>query len=102
MSCKVFGVDTWQIRQTLSKGLRLNDCNRNRVSPIPKNLREVPSDLQLLALRRIEGFGWDLRFVRAQNSENPIPVVSDASGKTIGILEDDGRVNLQHNLQIRP
>lgn len=80
----------------------LSHEKRNKADPIPANLKEVLTELQLMALRRIEGFGWELRFVRRFNTSPPIPVVSDPGGKTIGILEPDGRVNLDHRLNIRP
>lgn len=74
---------------------------RNKVDPVPAKLSEVMTELQIMALRRIEGFGWELRFVRRNNTTPPIVVVSDPAGKTIGILEGDGRVNLDHKLVIR-
>lgn len=75
--------------------------NRNRMPAIPADLRAVLTDLQMMALRRIEGFGWELRFVRKTGLAVPIPVVSNPEGTTIGILEEDGRLNLDHGLRIR-
>lgn len=80
----------------------MSDEQRNRQEPIPGNLRDVLTDLQMLALRRIEGFGWELRFVRRAGRKVPIPVVSNAAGDSIGVLEEDGRLNLNHGLRIRP
>jgi len=79
----------------------MSEENRGGGKPIPDNLQQVLNELQLLALRRIEGFGWDLRFVRQQNSKCPIPVVSNAEGNTIGVLEDDGRVNMDYEIKLR-
>ena len=74
--------------------------NRIGEKPVPDNLQQMLNELQLLALRRIEGFGWELRFVRRHPS-HPIPVVSNSDGTTIGVLEDDGRVNLEYEIRLR-
>lgn len=75
--------------------------NRERLPAIPANLQSLVNEVQYLAIRRIEDFGWDLKFVRRENLKTPILVVSDQSGKQLGVLEADGRLNLQHNLKIR-
>lgn len=75
--------------------------NRERLPAIPADLQSLVNEVQYLAIRRIEDFGWDLKFVRRENLKTPILVVSDQSGKQLGVLEPDGRLNLQHNLKIR-
>lgn len=74
--------------------------NRERLPAIPADLQQRLTELQFLAVRRIEDFGWDLKFVRRENLKEPIVVVSDGR-KQLGVLEADGRLNLQHNLKIR-
>lgn len=68
---------------------------------IPENLQDLLSELQMLALRRMESFGWTLRFVRRPLFQEPIPVVFSADGETIGVLEEDGRVNMQPDIEVR-
>ncbi len=75
--------------------------NRGASKPVPDNLRDALNELQIMALRRIENFGWELRFVRRSGLQNPIPVVSNTEGTTIGVLEEDGRVNLEHEVRLR-
>jgi hypothetical protein len=75
---------------------------RNRMPAIPGDLRSVLTENQILSIRRIEGFGWELKFIRRHGVKSPIAVVKDPDGKTLGVLEDDGRINLQHNVKIRP
>lgn len=74
--------------------------NRQRLPAIPADLQQRLTELQFLALRRIEDFGWDLKFVRRENLKEPIVVVCDGR-KQLGVLEADGRLNLQHKLKIR-
>lgn len=75
--------------------------NRKRLPAIPSDLQERLTELQLLAMRRIEDFGWDLKFVRRENLDEPIVVVTNQAGQSYGVLEADGRLNLQHKLKIR-
>jgi hypothetical protein len=68
-------------------------------------VREKERDLttdQVIALRNLEHFGWELRFVRRPLFEHPVPVLFDADTERYAILEDDGTVNEDHDLIIRP
>jgi hypothetical protein len=78
------------------------DETRNRLPPIPADLHNVLTENQFLAVQSIESFGWSLRFVRREGKALPIVVVSNPTGQTLGILEEDGRLNLQHNMKFRP
>lgn len=79
----------------------MKEENRGASKPIPDNLNQLLNELQMMALRRIESFGWDLRFVRRPDSQHVTPVVSNSEGTTIGVLEEDGRVNLEHDVRLR-
>ncbi len=74
---------------------------REQKEPIPDDLEDILSPLQTMALHRIESFGWELRFVRRPPSQTPIPVVFSDDGNKIGVLEDDGRINLESDIKIR-
>lgn len=76
--------------------------NRERLPAIPADLQNLLTEVQFLAMRRIEDFGWDVKFVRRKNLQAPIVVVTNHAGQTFGVLEADGRLNMQHNLKIRP
>ncbi|MBL1276883.1 MAG: hypothetical protein COB30_012435 [Ectothiorhodospiraceae bacterium] len=79
----------------------MDDDKREHEKPIPDNLDDILSPFQLMALHRIESFGWELRFVRRPSSEAAIPVVFSDDGNKIGVLEDDGRINLDSDIKIR-
>ena len=74
---------------------------RERLPAIPSDLQERLTDLQFFAIRRIESFSWDLMFVRREGLKEPVIVVTD-HGTQLGILEADGRLNLEHKLKFRP
>lgn len=70
-------------------------------APIPGNFEEILNEVQLRALRQLEGFGWKLAFVRRPLFQEAVPVVFDVSGKKFGVIEDSGQVNMQVNIVIR-
>lgn len=80
----------------------MTDDQRERIAPIPANLATLLNDLQLLGIRRMEGFGWDLRFVRRQALPAPIPVIADPSGHQLAVVDQDGRLETNHGLSFRP
>jgi len=69
--------------------------------PVPDRLDEVLNEMQMLALHQIEGFGWQLKFVRKPLFQEPVPVVFSAEGDKIGILEEDGRINMEPDIKLR-
>ncbi len=70
-------------------------------NPVPENAAELLNQLQILALRTMEGYGWHLQFIRRPLFQEPVPVVIDADGRKIGILEEDGRINMEPDIEVR-
>ena len=69
--------------------------------PTPDNLEDYLNTDQLVALHKIEGFGWSLKYIRHPAFQETVVVVTNPEGNSIGILEDDGRVNLQPDIKTR-
>ena len=68
---------------------------------IPDNLEDTLNEAQLMALPALERFGWELLFVRRPPFQEAIPIVCNADGTMFGVLEEDGRLNLQLAVEIR-
>lgn len=64
-------------------------------------LENILSELQRLTLHQLEGFGWRLAFVRRPLFQEPIVVVVNCENSKYGVLEDDGSINIEHDIQIR-
>ena len=69
--------------------------------PIPDHVKSYLNEDQLAELHKIERFGWKLTYIRRPLFQEPVIVVTDAGGKSIGILEDDGRLNLEPDIDTR-
>lgn len=80
----------------------MSEDKRKGDEPVPDKLKNYLSDAQLVALHKIEGFGWSLNYIRRPLFEEPVIVVSNADGSSIGILEEDGRLNLEPGIVTRP
>ena len=74
---------------------------RGGVSPIPDDLKEVLNEAQLATLNKMEGFGWELKFIRRPLFQGIVPVLLHPDSDKKGILEDDGTLNLQSDTKIR-
>jgi hypothetical protein len=56
---------------------------------------------QILTLRGLEQFGWELKFIRHPPFQAPIAVVSDGDRKKYAVLELDGTLNENPGFPIR-
>jgi hypothetical protein len=74
---------------------------RKAHSVIAGNALGLLTDMQKASLRRIENFGWALKFIRQPSFEPPLVVVENSTGVNIGILEEDGGVNLSPRIILR-
>lgn len=62
--------------------------------------RELNSD-QLMTLRGLEQFGWELKFIRRPPFQPKVAVVFDGDRKSYAIIEADGSLNEKNDLNIR-
>jgi len=69
---------------------------------IPANLRQVLTASQAKTLDEIGRLGWKLRFVRQPLFMDPVPVVSNASDDQIGVLDPDGKIQIDPEYRLRP
>ena len=68
---------------------------------LQRDRQDKLTELQRLALLRIEGFGWRLHFIRRPLFQDPVAVVVDGAGQKIGVLEEDGRINMDPDIKVR-
>lgn len=64
-------------------------------------LKRELNDDQRLTLSEIEGFGWELKFVRKPMFMDVVAVVFDSDRRHFGVIEPDGTLNEHPALQIR-
>jgi hypothetical protein len=74
---------------------------RSEGNQVPDSLDEVLNEEQLFALNKMDGFGWILAFIRRPLFQNIVPVLSHSDTGKLGILEDDGALNLRHDIDFR-
>lgn len=71
------------------------------VPPVPEDLEETLNEAQLHTLRRMENFGWVLNFIRRPLFQDVLPVLLHLDSNKIGVLEEDGTLNMQRDLNLR-
>ena len=74
---------------------------RSEGNQIPESLGEMLSEMQLLTLSKMEGFGWMLAFIRRPLFQGIVPVLLHPDSGEIGVLEDDGTLNIHSDTKIR-
>ncbi len=74
---------------------------RKGEKPIPDDIENYLNDAQQVELNTIEKFGWSLKFIRRPLFQDNIVVVANPDGSSFGILEEDGVLNLQPDIEIR-
>ena len=65
------------------------------------SLRAQLNENQLMTLRDLERFGWELKFIRRPLFQDPIPVVVDGDRKSFSVLRPDGSLDDHPNLKLR-
>ncbi len=63
---------------------------RRGVAPVPADLEKHLNAEQISGLRKVEDYGWKVKFVR-----RAMVVLVYKDGSTMGVLEEDGTLNNQ-------
>lgn len=79
----------------------MSEDKRKGEQPVPDDIKDYLNQAQLGELHKIEGFGWKLVYVRRPLFQETVVVVTDAGGGSIGVLEEDGRLNLDPGIETR-
>ena len=74
---------------------------RSQAHPTLKGLEAQLNLAQILTLRELEHFGWELKVVRMPMFEPPVAIVFDGSRTAYGVIESDGSLNEHPALAVR-
>ena len=56
---------------------------------------------QIVTLRELEKFGWELKFIRHALFQEPLPVVFDGDRKKYAVLRPDGTLDDNPGFELR-
>jgi len=74
---------------------------RKARKPLPEILKSELNQDQRDTLDDLEKFGWELRFVRHDPQQRPVPVIFDSEHAKFAVLEPDGSLNAEAFVKIR-
>jgi hypothetical protein len=74
---------------------------RTSEAELPDNALGMLTEMQRISLRRIENFGWTLKFIRHPSFEPPLVVVENSTGISVGVLDEDGGVDMSPKILLR-
>jgi hypothetical protein len=69
--------------------------------PLPDVLKAELNPEQRETLGELERFGWELRFVRHDPEQRPVPVIFDAEREKFAVLDQDGELDENAFINIR-
>jgi hypothetical protein len=67
----------------------------------PHRLEKALSIEQILTLRELEHFGWELKLVRRPLFQAPIAIVFDGRRTSYGVIAADGTLDEHPSIEIR-
>ena len=70
-------------------------------TPAGRALEKELSFDQIVTLRDLERFGWELKFIRRPPFQQPIPVIFDPDRKHYAVILQDGTLDEAESLNIR-
>lgn len=79
----------------------MHEDKRKGDKPVPDHIEDYLNQVQLAELHTIEKFGWGLKFIRRPLFQEPVVVVTNQEGNSMGILDADGILNLDSGIDIR-
>jgi len=77
------------------------DEQRKEKAPIPVDIQNYLNDYQLASLRKLEGYGVSLKYIRRPLFQNPVVIVTDQDEKTVGVLTIDGSLDVESGVILR-
>ena len=74
---------------------------RMRRKPLSSVLKSELNPDQRETLDELEKFGWELRFVRHDPEQRPVPVIFDGKREKFAVLDQDGSLDENAFINIR-
>lgn len=74
---------------------------RDNQEAVPEDLTQFLNEEQLAAVESIERFGCTLKFVRRPVFQTTVPVLEGPDGETMGIIEENGNILWDPDIDLR-
>lgn len=79
----------------------IEDERRKPRKQLPDILKAELNTAQRETLDELEKFGWELRFVRHDPQQRPVPVIFDSEHAKFAVLDLDGSLDTDAFIRIR-
>ncbi len=68
---------------------------------IPNSLEAYLNSSQILTLHEVEGFGWELKYVRRPLFMEPVPILYHPDMEAYAVMDIDGCINRNVDVALR-
>ena len=75
--------------------------HREKMNPLPYNILQRLNGYQLLSLKLVGRYGWDMKFVRRPLNQKPTYVLFNDNNQRYAALNEDGTLNLMAGIKTR-
>jgi hypothetical protein len=97
-----FGTGWSYARDRRQAGAAVTEQERRKAQkPMPDILKTELNPDQRETLGELEKFGWELRFVRHDPEQRPVPVIFDSEHAKFAVLDQDGSLDEEAFIDIR-
>lgn len=74
---------------------------RKGKDPIPVDTQGYLNDFQLASLKKVESYGVHLKYIRRPLFQDPVVIVTDQDEKSVGVLNNDGNIDMESGIILR-
>jgi len=74
---------------------------RKGIKPVPGDPLKYMNEAQIFMYRRMQAYGWHLKFIRRPLFQRPVCVMTDPKKTALAVLEEDGILNKRPDIQLR-
>ena len=79
----------------------VEENRRKGTNPVPAVLSKYMNSAQMHTYHLMQKFGWDIKFIRRPLFQDPVCVLTDPENTILAVVEEDGFLNRQPNIQLR-
>ena len=74
---------------------------RKGIKPVPSDPLKYMNEAQVFTYRRMQTFGWHLKFIRRPLFQRPVCIMTDPEQAVLALIEENGMLNKNPDIQLR-
>ena len=80
---------------------QMNNERREGLVPVPSDLKPYLNEDQMRTYRTMQGFGWEMYFIRRPVFQLPTVVMINHEGTHVAVIDENGRFDQDTKIELR-